>query len=1023
MKGEPSMINAGVTRMNPFPGSRPFVSAEDKFFFGREGAVSELVETLQANRFVALVGASASGKTSLIQSGIIPELLSDIKKEWIPVSIRPGPQPMLSLIRGFQQVFPQKISDREVDSFLENAQTIKEFIAEKQLGNYHYYLVVDQFEELFTGPASIRKKKRNGRNPETRQFIENLIGAVEDHDTGIYVMLSIRSDFLDVCTSHRLLTDQINKSKYLLPQMSREALSLAITEPIHQSGASVAPGFEKYLLDELEDLNPKLLFLQFALHHTWNHWVAREQPDQPVSLEDFQAIGSVYDSWGRQLEEAHDKLEYRQKLIGERIFKSIAFRTDHGEYIGWQSSIDNIARIAQCSVEEAIEVAEVFRNTGGPILGPHGPAGLTPESTVELSHECLITLWDRLQQWVDEEAESILMYLKLSEAAFKYQQGKVELWKPPELQNAIAWRDLQEPNPAWGAQFDPAFERTLVFLSTSEEEYAYNEEKKVILLKRRRLMIRSIAIVSGIAAVVVLLVFLLSKSQSEAPDQWDNRTAANQGENNRSVPRQPFVERNRQQQSNEPEELNVEAGPGVSMDEEPEENPLLEQEEVVDDASDPGIDDEVVSETPQEDPVAANEQESVPDNNENPPGNNENVSTARALELNIVRDVAEQSTNILRDADLQGLLAFQAYKLNLAFGGDPYDVEIYKGLYEARKKLISVAYNIYGNLRHSVKAMVWLDRTGSILTASSDGSIKILSGNLANRSSQIPLGSTGLNNECLGVSPDERMAAVGTNGGGIIFIELENKGEVVHQSTDQGEVVLFIENLGNSGNFISAGTSNRILKWNYSDYSSSTLVTSPDRPTALTTSADGSKAMFGTRNGKLYQVNVGNASQLSEVHNFGGNPLQALAFSPGEKYLATGHLDGSVRIMTGDGRTELVRLYGPGARVSALEFSPNGKFLVAASHDGNVYLWNIQNINNSPLVFTENNGFVLSLCFSQNSSFFYSGSVSYPRMVGRPTEPDQMARDFCSLLGRNLSQEEWNQYFGQDIPYEETCPR
>jgi WD40 repeat protein len=834
-------------------------------------------------------------------------------------------------------------------------------------------------------------------------------------------MLSIRSDFLDVCTSYRLLTDQINKSKYLLPQMSREALSLAITEPIHQSGASVASGFETYLLDELDDLNPRLPFLQFALHHTWNHWVAREQPDQPVSLEDFQSIGSVYDSWGRQLEEAYDKLGYRQKLISERMFKSIAFRTDHGEYISWQSSIDSIARIAQCSVEEAIAVAEIFRNTGGPILGPHGPARLTPESTVELSHECLITLWDRLQQWVDEEAESILMYLKLSEAAFKYQQGKVELWKPPELQKAIAWRDLQEPNPAWGAQFDPAFERTLVFLSTSEEEYAFNEEKKVILLRRRRLMIRSIAIVSGIAAVVVLLVFLLSKSQPEALDQWDNQTATNQWENNRAVPAQPSGERS-QQQPIEQEDMNIQTGPGGVADAGPEEEPLVEQEEVGDDASEQDIDDQAPAETPQEDADASNGQENVRDNSVSPPGNIENATSARAVELNIVRDVAEQSTSISRDPDLQGLLAYQAYKLNLAYGGDPYDPGIYNGLYEARKKLISAAYNIYINLRHSVKAMVWLDRTGSILTASSDGSIKILSGNLANRSSQIPLGSTGLNNECLGVSPDERIAAVGTNGGGIVFIELENKGEVIQQSMDQGEVVLFIENLGNSGTFISAGTSNRILKWNYSDFTSSTLVTSPDRPTALTTSADGSKAMFGTRNGKLYLVNVGTASQLSEVNNFGGNPLRALALSPGERYLATGHLDGSVRIMTGDGRTELVRLYGPGARVSALEFSPNGRFLVAASHDGNVYLWNIQNINTPPLVFTENNGFVLSLCFSQNSSFFYSGSVSYPRMVGRPTEPDQMARDFCSLLGRNLSREEWNQYFGQDIPYEETCP-
>ncbi|TFH25378.1 MAG: hypothetical protein E4H10_09460, partial [Bacteroidia bacterium] len=297
MKGEPSMINTGVTRKNPFPGSRPFVSSEDKFFFGRAGAVSDLVDILQANRFVALIGASASGKTSLIQSGIIPALLSDIKREWIPVSIRPGAKPMLSLIRGFQQVFPQKISDKEVNYFLDNAQSIREFIVGKELGNYHYYLVVDQFEELFTGPASIKKKRRNGRNPESKQFIENLVGAVEDKETGIYVMLSIRSDFLDVCTSYRLLTDQINKSKYLLPQMNREALSEAITEPILQSGASVAPGFEKYLLDELEEVNPQLPYLQYALHYTWNHWVEKGQPDQPISLEDFQATGAFDGKW------------------------------------------------------------------------------------------------------------------------------------------------------------------------------------------------------------------------------------------------------------------------------------------------------------------------------------------------------------------------------------------------------------------------------------------------------------------------------------------------------------------------------------------------------------------------------------------------------------------------------------------------------------------------------------------------------------------------------------------------------
>ncbi len=1021
MKGEPSIINTGVTRKNPFPGSRPFVSAEDKFFYGREGPVSELVDTLLANRFVALVGASASGKTSLIQSGIIPALLSDNKREWIPVSIRPGAQPMLSLIRGFQQVFPKKISDFEVNSFLNDSQNIGEFITNKGLGNYHYFLVVDQFEELFTGPASIKKKKRNGRNPESRQFIENLVDAVDDKETGIYVMLSIRSDFLDVCTSYRLLTDQINKSKYLLPQMTRKALSEAITEPIYHAGASVAPGFEEYLLNELEEVNPKLLFLQYALHHTWDHWVARGQPDQPVSLEDFQAIGALNDKWSKQLEDAYDALEYRQKKICERMFKSIAFRTENQEYINWHSSLDNIARIAQCSTEEAIEVAEIFRKTGGPILGPQVPGSLTPDSLVELSHESLITVWERLQRWIDEEAESITIYLKLSEAASNYQQGRVELWKPPELQKAVAWRESQDPNPAWGAQFDPAFERALVFLSTSEEEYTSNEERKVILLKRRRLMTRSIAIITGIAAVVVLLIFLLSRSGQDALDQRDNRAAMGSGETTETVPETSFSDRSSVQQSggqdldDQQTGISEEAGDADAVE------PLVEQREQREEAPGPVAENETEADTPQ--PEVADNQEIKPDNNNVVP-DNDNVQFAYGtVELNVVRDVAEQSAGISRNPDLQGLLAYQAYKLNLAYGGDPYEPDIFNGLYEARKKLISAAYNIYGNLRNSVKAMKWLDRTGSILTASSDGSIKILSGNLADRLAQIPLAGTGLNNECLGVSPDERIAAVGTNGGGLVFIELENRGEVIHQNVDQGEVVLFIQNLGNSGSFLSAGTSNRILKWDYNSFSSTTLVTSPDRPTALVTSGDGSRALFGTRNGKLYAFNVSNSSQLSEVNNFGGNPLRALAFSPGERYLATGHLDGSVRVLSGDGRTTITRLYGPGARVTAVEFSPNGKFLVAASHDGNVYMWNVQNLSNSPLVFTENNGFVLSICFNRNSNYFYTGSVAYPRMVGRPTEPDQMAEDFCSLIGRNLTREEWIQYFGEEIPYEETCPR
>ena len=120
-------------------------------------------------------------------------------------------------------------------------------------------------------------------------------------------------------------------------------------------------------------------------------------------------------------------------------------------------------------------------------------------------------MWDRLQQWVDEEDESIKMYLKLSEASAMYQQGRTELWQHPELQMALNWRETQKPTPEWGVQFNPAFERAMVFLSTSEEELLWEEERKVALQKRRLMINRSIAIFMGLIVLVLGTFFIISR--------------------------------------------------------------------------------------------------------------------------------------------------------------------------------------------------------------------------------------------------------------------------------------------------------------------------------------------------------------------------------------------------------------------------------------------------------------------------------------------------------------------------------
>ena len=362
------MINTGVLQRNPFPGSRPFFSSEDQLFFGRDKAVAEILKILLERRFVAVVGASASGKTSIIQSGVIPALLADMKKEWVPIYIRPGLRPMESLIRGIQRVFSKNISESDVYTFLKSSQSVGDFILEKGLGNYHYFIVVDQFEELFTWPLAF-KKKRSEKNPDVMHFISQLMLLIDVAEPQIFVMLSIRSEFLDYCTTYRELTEHLNRSEYLLPQMNRNDLLEAILQPFSLTGATVENGFEEYLLNDLKDVEPQLPLLQHALKKTWDHWKSRGQLDMPVTRDDYRSSGRIRNGLSRELENLYQSLEFYQKEICERIFKTIAFKTGRQEAYSRRTSLGNIARVAQCNIDRVIEVVEIFDKAGHPFLG------------------------------------------------------------------------------------------------------------------------------------------------------------------------------------------------------------------------------------------------------------------------------------------------------------------------------------------------------------------------------------------------------------------------------------------------------------------------------------------------------------------------------------------------------------------------------------------------------------------------------------------------------------------------------
>ncbi|MEZ5072064.1 MAG: AAA family ATPase [Bacteroidales bacterium] len=1020
--GETSMIKAGVLKSNPFPGVRPFLGTEDSFFFGREEEVTKLIKLLRDTRFVGLAGPPGVGKSSLIASGLLPALLKEQETEWIPVTIRPEGKPLENLIRAFQKTFPKKILELDVQSFLSGNQGLSELLVEKGLGSHSYFLVVDQFEDLFrTGHSG----QRNIRNVEVNRFVDLLVRAVKAERPMLQLLIAIRSDFLDECASFRSLTSLLNKSKYFLPQMDREALGRAIEGPVKQAGASLEAGFVDHLLRDLQDLDFPLPRLQFTLMRTWDHWVEQGDLGRPLSLSDCQSAGSLEHGISDHIEVMYQQLDEGQKRICERIFKTITARSDvHSAYIR-RNSLSNIARITQHSQEEVAEVVEVFRQKKHSFLLPGPDVPLAADSLVEIPHESLIRLWGRLQDWVDEEHDSVKMYLKLSEASALYQQGRTELWKPPELDVALQWKKNFSPTPAWGVQYHPAFERAMVFLSTSEEEYRWSEERKVVLQRRRLLLNRALAIFMGLLVVILSVVFFGRGSKDGSELQGQDTEPSVAGEYGNLAASDPGAQEAAAGQGmpevgNEPTAEEGNPGPGLGAGS-PSSNPVTAPNENRTGSQANRI--RETTETPRSgdsrNRTSGQGANASPGNSAVPAGS---PAAAGKVLLETSARVAEQSLGINRNPELQGLLAYQSYLFHAEQGGNPYDSKMYGALYEATKKLISPAYNIYPNIRNSVKDIQWMRRTGSLLTIFADGTIKILPGNVDNRASQIDLTNTGLANECLVVSPDEKLAAVGTNGGGVLFLELENNGSQVAQSMDHGKIALFMQNLGNTGSFVSAGTDEQIIRWSFSSKQGEVLTSISGRPSALTANKDGSRIAVASRDGKLFEFSASDPTQRKELADFGQNHARSLAYSPGGQQVVAGLLDGTLQVLSRDNQRVLATLKGPAARVSDLTYSPDGRFLAAASHDGKLYLWTTSNWSNPPLVFQENNGFVLAVCFSLDSRFVYSGSVDYPRLVGRPAEASRMADDFCSLLTRNLSQAEWNQYFGAEIPYRKTCP-
>jgi tetratricopeptide (TPR) repeat protein len=478
---------------NPFPGLRPFESDEYRVFFGREGQADALISRLQRSRFLAVVGTSGSGKSSLVRAGLLPALrggmMAGAGSGWRIAIMRPGSDPIgnLALALAKEEVLlkaggglPQAEVEAIIDASLRRgALGLVEVARQAQLAEHEKLLVVvDQFEELFRFRAA---RGASSTRDDASAFVKLLIEASQQREISIYVVPTMRSDFLGDCAQFQGLPEAINDGQYLIPRMTRDERRFAITGPVGVTRGKITEPLVNRLMNDVGDNPDQLPILQHALMRTWNYWAAHRLNGDPIGLEHYEAVGTMSSALSQHADEAYNELpDERSRLIAEILFKALTERGADNREIRRPTCLKDICNIANASQGEVSKVIEVFRGGGRSFLMPPAGVPLEPETVIDISHESLIRNWDRLQAWVKDEAESARIYRRLAGAATDYHQGAGGVLDDVTLQYLLKWQERSKPGWHWGVRYHPDYNTAMAYLerSTLERDVRIEEEQE-----------------------------------------------------------------------------------------------------------------------------------------------------------------------------------------------------------------------------------------------------------------------------------------------------------------------------------------------------------------------------------------------------------------------------------------------------------------------------------------------------------------------------------------------------------------
>jgi hypothetical protein len=441
----------------PYPGIRPFEEKDSPIFFGREAQVNDLISKLESSRFVAVVGSSGSGKSSMVKAGLLPTLKLGLLREvdeWHSLVVRAGSHPFQSLA---EQILRRYLSLSE-DEELSREQLLRvEGLAvdlrkcSGGLGevlrqfewppNIHFALVVDQFEEIFGFRSRDNTQPAVSRD-EVERLVQLLLKTAEvpvapfiasntsephsvaDLGSRVWMVLTMRSDFIGQCEIFPTLAEAVSNSQFLVPVLDEHQKEDAIRRPGQSVPGAAYPPFEidpalvRMIINDSGDQMDQLPLMQHSLLRTWvkatQRWKQEgsKSPETTLTMLPTDYV-PLSEALNQHAEDAWKTIKTNERLatITKTLFLSLCDWFEDGKLTRRRPTVSEVERLCDSRIIEIEKIIRLFqedeRNFILPSLAGKRSPFLVSENILDISHEVILRQWQTYRRWQEEEKKDV----------------------------------------------------------------------------------------------------------------------------------------------------------------------------------------------------------------------------------------------------------------------------------------------------------------------------------------------------------------------------------------------------------------------------------------------------------------------------------------------------------------------------------------------------------------------------------------------------------------------------------------